>query len=224
MTAHAMAPPRRISIEAGIAAGKTTLLRSLAQEGWEVHLEPVEQWEELLNLFYGDRQRWAFALDTKVLLSYARCPPPCPGGAPVLFERSPYSSRHVFAQMNFNDAALSPKEWALYKALHDRVAWEPDIMIYIRTTPQVCMNRLLQRARPSEGNVQLDYLSKLHWQHTNMLKYYSGTIYVVDGTRPADVVLQRVKDILRAYCAHAPLAAGPAGSGVADVPPPARAA
>jgi len=36
----------RVCIEGNIGAGKSTLLTRLAEEGYSVHQEPVEEWKE----------------------------------------------------------------------------------------------------------------------------------------------------------------------------------
>ena len=58
----------RISLEGNLAAGKSTLLSVLAEQGLalEVAQEPVAQWQHvsgdednILELFYKDPKRWA---------------------------------------------------------------------------------------------------------------------------------------------------------------------
>jgi len=190
----------RISIEGSVASGKSVTLAALAADGWDVVPEPVTEWTELLELFYKDNQRWAFALNTKALLSFVRVPDD--PDRTVIVERSPYACRHVFSQLLFNDGAMSATEWNLFRLLHERVGWVPDVVVYLRTTPGVCMSRLQQRGRPAEAPVTIDYLNKLQFQHLNMIKYYPGTVYVVDGNQPLDDVIARVREILQGYRAQ----------------------
>ena len=135
----------RISIEGNIGCGKSTVLDGLRSHGMEVFKEPVAEWGPLLKLFYEDKQRWAFAFNCKVLLSFVHVPPHGKTG-PVVVERSPYSCRHVFAQMQSNEGQMSSKEWALFRKMHEQVGWEPEVIIYIRTPPSHCMPRISERS------------------------------------------------------------------------------
>ena len=47
----------------------------------------------------------------------------------------------------------------------------PDGFIYLRATPDICMNRLKRRQRTEEGGVTLDYLMGLHQKHEDWLSY-----------------------------------------------------
>ena len=45
----------------------------------------------------------------------------------------------------------------------------PDGFIYLRATPDICMNRLQRRQRTEEGGVTLEYLQGLHQKHEDWL-------------------------------------------------------
>ncbi len=49
----------------------------------------------------------------------------------------------------------------------------PDGFIYLRATPNICMNRLKRRHRAEEGGVTLNYLEGLHQKHEDWLSYAS---------------------------------------------------
>ena len=49
----------------------------------------------------------------------------------------------------------------------------PDGFIYLRATPNICMNRLKRRHRAEEGGVSLNYLEGLHQKHEDWLSYAS---------------------------------------------------
>ena len=38
----------------------------------------------------------------------------------------------------------------------------PDVLIYLRVTPDVSMKRIADRGREAEGGITLDYMEKLH--------------------------------------------------------------
>jgi thymidylate kinase len=94
----------------------------------------------------------------------------------------------VFGQLLFNQNLLAQKEWDLFRSVADMFTWEPDAIIYIACPPEVCLERMRARARPAEAHVTLEYLHKIDFMYTHMLKYFSGRVIQVDGSRPlADV-------------------------------------
>jgi deoxyadenosine/deoxycytidine kinase len=174
----------RISIEGNIASSKSSLLQLLHEKGgYAVYPEPVHEWGEWLQLFYQDTKRWAFGFQMKVLSSFVR-----EYDEHSIVERSMLSVRHVFGQLLFNQNLLAQKEWDLFRSVADMFTWEPDVIIYIACPPEVCLQRMHARARPAEAHVTLEYLHKIDFMYTRMLKYFSGRVIQVDGSRPlADV-------------------------------------
>uniref|UniRef100_A0A674H9N0 Deoxynucleoside kinase domain-containing protein n=1 Tax=Taeniopygia guttata TaxID=59729 RepID=A0A674H9N0_TAEGU len=127
---------------------------------------------------YQEPSRWSYTFQTFSCLSRLRAALEAPGeaggtpGSPVrVLERSVFSDRYVFAKQLFEAGHLQPLEWALYQQWHDvllahlghRAA--PHAFLYLRASPQRCLERLRRRARSEERGVQLGYLSRLHGQH-----------------------------------------------------------
>lgn len=179
----------RICIEGNIASSKSTLMQLLHQRaGYDVYPEPVHEWSEWLSLFYQDTKRWAFGFQLKVLSSFNRKY----DGSPSIIERSMLSSRHVFGQLLFNQNLLADKEWDLFKTMSDMFAWQPDAIIYIQCPPEVCLQRMHARGRPAEARVSLDYLHKIDFMYSQMLKYFPGKVVCIDGNRPLEIVYEDV--------------------------------
>lgn len=185
----------RISIEGNVGSGKSTLLRSLA-EHCRVWQEPVEEWQELLQLCDKDRRRWALAMNSMVLLAFQRVPDT---PEPLLTERSPLSCKEVFARTHHNHGAMTAAEWQLFCDLHKSFSWVPDVVIYLKSTPNVCMERVATRGRTGEEHVDKEYLSRLQFAHVTMLKYFKGDLHMVDASQEPGAVFERVAGILEAY-------------------------
>ncbi|WIA10907.1 hypothetical protein OEZ85_011072 [Tetradesmus obliquus] len=167
----------RISIEGNIASSKSSLLQLLHEKGgYAVFPEPVHEWGEWLQLFYQDTKRWAFGFQMKVLSSFVRDYGASTAQS-IVVERSMLSVRHVFGQLLFNQNLLAQKEWDLFRSVADMFTWEPDAIIYIACPPEVCLERMRARARPAEAHVTLEYLHKIDFMYTHMLKYFSGKRY-----------------------------------------------
>lgn len=125
----------RVCVEGNIGSGKSAALERLAalRPGLAIFPEPVEQWGEMLELFYSDPAAWAFPFNLRVLLSFV-APARASGDGGVVVERSPLSCRHVFGQLAFNEGKMTQEEWALFKEYADVLGWS-------RTSSCTCTRR-----------------------------------------------------------------------------------
>lgn len=204
-----------IAIEANIGAGKSTILSRLRtafpNEDLETRPEPVEAWKDMLEAFYANKNRWAFALQMMVLKEYIGSGAERTGGGRaertvVVTERCAYSCRYVFGQALFGEGLLTEKEWNLFKGYFDVFATMPDRIVYVRTDPAICLQRVGKRAGnvPGDRGVTLEYLQKLHFQYENLAKYFPGEVRVVDGDRSENDVYKDVEDIVREWIGAKP--------------------
>ncbi|XP_059910789.1 deoxycytidine kinase 2-like [Gadus macrocephalus] len=145
---------------------------------------PQQTVGNLLQMMYEDPQRWSYTFQTYSCMSRMKTqlqpPPPhllSSKGTPVqVFERSVYSDRYIFALNSFELGCINPAEWAVYQDWHTFLVeqfgpqLELEGIIYLKASPQKCMERLGRRGRPEEGGVELDYLQKLHMQHERWLR------------------------------------------------------
>lgn len=188
----------KVSIEGNIASGKSTLVNRLQQTTRvPVFLEPVNNWT-LLDKFYEDQLRWGFTFNTEVLLSMNKWKN---NDYNSIYERSPNSCRYVFTQLMFEDGILTREELDLFDKLFENFCWDQDVIIYVRTPPEICFQRMHQRGRECESNVSLEYLQKLDKAHgymINHLQKYKPHIRIIeiDGVACADDVYNSVLSIL----------------------------
>jgi deoxyadenosine/deoxycytidine kinase len=179
----------RVIVEGNIGSGKSTALRGVATAlpHASVHVESVSEWGETLQLFYANPTQWALPFSLKVLLTHhANKTPPAPDHIQVL-ERCPLSCRHVFTQLLFNDGTMPQHHWDLYRQFSDELGFEPtsdDLILYIDTPVDVCLQRIATRSRRGEDHVDIQYLKKLEFQYGNMLKYCACPVEYIDGTLP----------------------------------------
>lgn len=181
--------PRIFVLEGLPGSGKTSLIYALATElrrrGVRVCciFEPVSEWERsgLLQAFYQDASRWAYALQTLIVQSMSQHVEACVAQQPdadvYLLERTPATGR-VFMNTLLRSSTISMTEVALYESWGpiwlqlSRWLWrnwnhiQP---IYLRTSAAEAFRRVLERARPAEGTINVDYLQQLRNSHDEAL-------------------------------------------------------
>lgn len=174
---------RIISLEGNIGAGKSTFLKIIEKAlAVQAIFEPHTKWqqvggtENLLEKYYAEPHRWSYTFQTYAFVtrvieqeSFAR-----KSMFPIqMLERSVYSDRYCFAKNSFELGTMTALEWKLYQEwfswLVDGYAATPVGFIYLRTTPEVCYERLKKRNRSEERNVSLDYLKTIHEKHERWL-------------------------------------------------------
>ncbi|KAM3659271.1 deoxyguanosine kinase, mitochondrial [Ammospiza maritima maritima] len=161
----------------------------------------------LLQLMYQAPARWSFTFQSLSCLSRLRAvlePPEgsagTPGTAPPVrvFERSLFSDRYVFAKTLLENGHLQPLEWAIYQDWHELLLRHlaphaaPHGFLYLRASPQTCLERLRRRARSEEGGIQLGYLEQLHGQHELWLVARATEIHC-EAARSAPVLVLDVE-------------------------------
>lgn len=181
-------------VEGNIGVGKSTLLGKLASMGATVVYEPVDDWmasagpgqPSLLELYYKDQRRYAFlfqmtALQSRLqyLLNILKSPT---FKDVVVCERSYLTDYHIFACMLHADGILDELEYSTYKAWYDLLA-NIDLtcsgVIYLKSSPETCYERIKQRNRSGEQCITMHYLQKLHHQHELWLTCNPGNFNIL---------------------------------------------
>ncbi|XP_054036853.1 deoxyguanosine kinase, mitochondrial isoform X3 [Rissa tridactyla] len=154
-------------------------------------------------MMYQEPARWSYTFQTFSCISRLKAmlePPPATPHPVRVFERSPYSDRYVFAKNLFEAGHLQPLEWAIYQDWHGfllrqlgpRAALHG--FLYLRATPQTCLERLRRRARSEEGGIRLGYLQQLHAQHERWLVEKTTEVHFADVKHAPVLVLDVDKD------------------------------
>jgi len=153
-----------IAIEGVIGVGKTTLAR-LLQPAFQAELL-LEVFEEnpFLSDFYSDRARYAFQTQIFFLLSRYHqqrrvVPIVLQGGASLLADYT-FEKDALFAGIN-----LQGDELGMYDRVHEALAEKiplPDLIVYLRAETETLMQRIAQRDRPYERNMQRSYIHQLN--------------------------------------------------------------
>jgi deoxyadenosine/deoxycytidine kinase len=181
---------------------------------------------DLLRLFYEEKEKWSFSFENLVQLSRLKTHYECdkrlnhhdlfiePKENKMNFfmERSIFSSFNVFALNTYEEKKLNKVEFdilnayytlfknELFKNIDADLNHVPYRIIYIRTTPEICFQRLKKRNRPSEETIDLDYLSKLHLRYekwvTGLSSQNEFAVQVIDGNMDKANVISQIEKIL----------------------------
>ena len=135
----------------------------------------------VLQQFYADPKRWAYTFQSYAFISRMRAqlrpaehfaprsdarsdggsspPPP----ELLVFERSVLSDKRCFAHNCYESGLMDETEWRIYKDWHSFLlssfgGLRLDGLIYLRTSPQTCLERARRRAREEETSLDIEYL------------------------------------------------------------------
>lgn len=175
-----------IFIEGNIGAGKTTLIRKLEKlydnDKGMVMTEPVSNWPSL-KLFYEDKRRYAYQLQTEVLESFHVREVDCPPREFYIMERSLASAFHVFSQLNCTEDEIASLRKSYEKMGRLNVyKYNRAVYIYVRTPAMKCFENVKRRGKPTDSYIDLDYLHMLEVKHDEVFLNAKDVI-VLDGSK-----------------------------------------
>lgn len=179
--------PKTIQIEGNIGVGKSTFTNLLKENipNSELVSEPVDMWlhvkntdgKNILQTFYDDIPRWAYTFQNiayvtrmmKIERSIRNSTSDY-----VFLDRSIDTDRYVFEKMLWEEGQLQKIEHEAYELwcqfYQEFVRTESDKkIIYLRCSPEVCLDRIKIRGREEEKNITMEYLNKLHKAHEDWL-------------------------------------------------------
>ena len=152
-----------IAIEGAIGVGKTTLSRLLASRFQSELLLEVFEENPFLADFYADRDTYAFQTQIFFLLSryhqQQEVSPFMDTGAHLIADYT-FEKDALFARLN-----LDGDELDTYFSVHNALAEKlplPDLIVYLQAKTAVLMQRIAQRDRPYERNMDQGYIESLN--------------------------------------------------------------
>jgi len=182
-----------VSIEGNIGSGKSTLLSNLRQyyenNSNVVFLkEPVDEWEKIkdengetiLKKFYADQEKYSFPFQMMAYVSRIKVLRDTlktiktdteDKNIIIITERSLYTDKMVFAKMLYDSKKIEHVNYQIYLNWFDTFSDEFPVnkVVYVKTSPDKCYQRIVKRSRIGEENIPLEYLTSCSIYHDNML-------------------------------------------------------
>jgi deoxyadenosine/deoxycytidine kinase len=187
-----------LAIAGNIGVGKTELTSRLSAElGWVAYYEPVIH-NPYLDPFYKDMQRWSFHLQIYFLGERFKSQVEIGRSAlPFIQDRTIYEDAEIFARVLHAQGSMSQVDYDNYTSLFACMVdflRKPDVILYLKASPEVLMERIAKRGRESEKGIGIDYIRRLNdaydaWMqkarsYTDVLEIDTDTV-PLQGETPA---------------------------------------
>ncbi|MBI2608060.1 MAG: deoxynucleoside kinase [Deltaproteobacteria bacterium] len=184
---------RYIVVEGVIGVGKTTLTRSLAQNyNARDYYEIVED-NPFLSDFYKNKSKYAFDTEIYFLLSRFRQQRELEhyrkDSKDMVISDYLFDKNKIFAQITLNADDFRTFSLVFY-GIHSKIL-SPDLVVYLRNTPENLMKRIAHRDRPFERNMDHKYIATLCRQYDAFFETYKGSNLLVIDISKRDFVAHR---------------------------------
>lgn len=206
MRANSQPRPQYIVIEGPIGVGKTTLVNRFSEMfGANTVLEIFEE-NPFLAQFYGDRDRYAFQTEMFFLLSRYR-------------QQEDFSQQDLFSTLSVSDylfvkcrlfasLTLSDHELALYDRMYNILKEQvpvPDVVVHLHAPLETLLERIDNRGRPYEQDMDPEYLERLRSLYHNFFDHYEESALIevdtsqVDFTEDEQAVENLMERVVKSY-------------------------
>lgn len=203
-----------ILVEGNVGSGKTTLLRMIRDriksDNVKVFIEPIDQWRNFLGFnvlkeYYDNFKGWAMKFQLLALLTIGDRFNEL--SEINIMERSVISSLEIFAKRLSENGYLDKVEIGLLEKTRAMISKEfnPDLIIYNKTTPEVSMERIQVRARVDDlEQLTPELIQTFHDKHTELFSQefleWNGVqipIYTFESPLGLDKIPPMLEELLK---------------------------
>lgn len=196
-----------------IGAGKTKYTQMISEElGSQPFYESVDD-NRILEMFYKDPKRWAFALQIHFLNTRFQSIKQALKHQHNVLDRSIYEDA-LFTKINYESGNMSEAEMDTYLSLLDNMMEEldgmpkkaPDLLVYLQGPLSIHLERIKKRGREyeqvnDEDDELLAYYKHLHSRYDEWYETYDKSKKIAIPITEYDIELasdrQKVMQIIR---------------------------
>jgi len=161
-----------VAIAGNVGVGKSTLTTMLSERlGMEPFYEAVGDNPYLAD-FYADMRRWSFHsqiffLSRRLRHHHQLLESP----SSVVQDRTVYEDAEIFAANLYRQGLIDERDYRSYRELYGVLVMflpPPDLLVYLRASVPVLLDRIAKRGRDFERDISAEYLDQLnvlydHW-------------------------------------------------------------
>jgi deoxyadenosine/deoxycytidine kinase len=155
-----------VAVAGNIGVGKSTLVELLSDRlGWDPFYEPVGENPYLAD-FYMDMRAWSFPSQIFFLTRRLRAHRQLldhPTSA--IQDRTVYEDAEIFANNLYLQEQMTQRDYETYQELYQVLTQflpPPDLVIYLRASVDSLMQRIANRGRDYEQQIEVEYLTRLN--------------------------------------------------------------
>lgn len=180
--------PDYIVVEGPIGVGKTTLAKKLAKTfGTDLMLELATS-NPFLPRFYSDPK--SVALPTQLFFLFQRAKQLDALRQTDMFKPVQVSDFLIDKDKLFASITLDEDELALYNQVYENLALNtpaPDLVIYLQASVNTLENRILERGRDFEQDINRNYLKKISDAYIEFFYHYNSSPLLIVNTNEFDL-------------------------------------
>ena len=180
-----------VSVLGNIGSGKSEFINSMKEKGVGSKLTEMLSMQGGLNVYEESDRVKKIAADTfypalqrndvhtcyaaEIEMLYARIDQMIDiskADGLAILERTPYENRYVFMENMHASGFMREPFYENYKATFKQLinlVPVPDVVVYLRTTPEVAYERMMKRGRSSEKDLALEYLRGTHLLYEHLV-------------------------------------------------------
>ncbi|WP_339022477.1 deoxynucleoside kinase [Spiroplasma endosymbiont of Crioceris asparagi] len=160
----------KIAVFGTVGSGKTTISHSLSKKlGYQLFLEPYDEnpyWKD----YYKDIKKWTFHMQTYILMNKSKFLIQSKNTNNIIFDRIILEDP-IFVEVQRELGLISKRDHETYKSFFNDVIkfalklthkLDVDYIVYLKVTTDKAIERVKQRNRPEEQNVE-----RLYWETLN---------------------------------------------------------
>jgi len=166
-----------VAVSGNIGSGKSTITTLLSEKlGWKPFYEVVDE-NPYLPDFYADMPRWSFHLQVFFLSKRFQHHQEIVGApSSVIQDRTIYEDAEIFARNLYLQGLMDERDFRNYVELFNTMTQflqPPDLIIYLRASVPVLLERIRRRARGYEQSIPPAYLAQLNERYAEWVESFT---------------------------------------------------